>query len=68
VLAEWLERQALADEKRGQPALAAAARAEAVWAREQVRRLHDEFLAADPAGLVRRGLALVGFSVAPAAP
>jgi CHAD domain-containing protein len=66
VLAEWLDAQARADEKRGQPALAAAATAEAIWARERMARLHDEHLAAEPAALVRAGLAAVGFAAQPA--
>jgi len=68
LLAEWFERQAAADQKRGQPALAAAAIAEAAWARDTMQRLHAEFLAADPSGLVRRGLDAVGFSVPSASP
>ena len=35
VLAEWFDRQARADEKRGHPGLASAALAEAAWAREK---------------------------------
>jgi CHAD domain-containing protein len=59
VLAEWLAGQAAADAERGRPLLAAAATAEAAWARRTMQRLHDEFLAAGPADLVRRGLAAV---------
>jgi CHAD domain-containing protein len=63
VLAQWFDRQAAADKKRGHPALATAAIAEAAWARDTMQRLHAEFLAADPAGLVRRGLDALGLSV-----
>lgn len=67
VLAQWFDRQAQADARRGQPALAAAANAEAAWARGAMRRLHDELLAAQPAELATRGLAAVGRQVQPPA-
>lgn len=60
VLAEWFDAQATLDDKKGQPVLALAARAEARWAREAMHRLHDELLAAAPGEMVRQGLALVG--------
>lgn len=59
VLAEWLEAQAAADRLRGNTALAAAALAEASWARSEMVRLHDQFLAARPDHIVARGLALI---------
>jgi CHAD domain-containing protein len=65
LLAEWLDRQAVADAKRGQPNVAAAATAEATWARRTMQRLHDELLAADPAGLARRGVDAVGLPPPP---
>lgn len=65
MLAEWFDRQAPADAKRGQAALAAAATAEAAAARQTMQRLHDELLAAGPADLVKRGLAAVGAQPAP---
>jgi CHAD domain-containing protein len=65
VLAEWFDRQARADERRGNSGLAAAAVAEATWTRETMRQLHDRFLAEDPSALVHRGLAAVGFLPAP---
>jgi CHAD domain-containing protein len=65
VLAEWLDRQARADASKGQHALAAAATAEAAWARQTMTRLHDEYLAAAPGALVRAGLAAAGFSPSP---
>ena len=62
VLAEWFDRQAQTDEKRGNAALAAAATAEAAWARNTMHRLHDEFLAAEPPTIVAQGLSAVGFT------
>ena len=61
MLAEWFDRQARADEKRGHPGLASAALAEAAWARETMHQLHHRFLAEDPSALVHQGLAAVGF-------
>jgi Uncharacterized conserved protein len=60
VLAEWFDRQAQNDQKRGKVALAAAAGEEAEWARAAVRRLHEEFLAANPFTIVARGLSALG--------
>jgi CHAD domain-containing protein len=65
LLAEWLDRQAVADARRGQPDVAAAATAEAAWARRTMQRLHDELLAAGPAGLARRGVDAVGLPPPP---
>jgi CHAD domain-containing protein len=65
VLAQWFDRQALADERRGSTVLAAAALAEADWARETMDRLHHRYLAEDPSSLVERGLSAVGFHPAP---
>jgi CHAD domain-containing protein len=59
VLAQWLEAQAAADEKRGKPVLATAARAEAAWAHSTEVRLHDELLASRPGAIVVRGLSLL---------
>jgi hypothetical protein len=42
--------------------------AEAAWARDTMQRLHSEFLAADPSGLVRSGLDAVRSSVPSASP
>jgi CHAD domain-containing protein len=67
VLAEWFDRQAQLDAERGKPTLAAAANAEAAWARGAMRRLHDELLAARPAELATHGLAAVGLHVQPTA-
>jgi CHAD domain-containing protein len=60
VLAEWFDRQAQNDRKRGKDALAATADEEAAWARTAMRRLHEELLAADPIAIVARGLAALG--------
>ena len=60
VLAEWFDRQAKTDHDRGKNALASAAGDEAEWARTAMRRLHAEFLAADPIAIVARGLAALG--------
>ena len=60
LLAEWFAAQAQAAKQRGEPALATAARAEAAWARQTMRRRHAELLAAVPAALIGRGLAAVG--------
>ena len=63
VLAEWFEGQAKSDRERGKDALAAAAKIEAEFARTTMRRLHAEFLAADPLTIVARGLAALGMTV-----
>jgi CHAD domain-containing protein len=60
VLAEWFDKQAQADEKRGNALLAATATAEAAWARATAHRLHEDFLAAQPATIVAQGLAALG--------
>jgi CHAD domain-containing protein len=62
VLAEWFDKQAQADEKRGNSALAATATAEAAWARATMRGLHENFLTAQPAAIVAQGLAALGFA------
>jgi CHAD domain-containing protein len=59
VLAEWLEAQAAADRKRGNHPMAAAAVADASWARSTMVRLHDEFIAARPHAIVAHGLSLI---------
>ncbi len=61
VLSEWFDSQSQADRKRGNPALAAVASAEAAWAREAVHRLHAEFLAAKPLALIEEGLRAAGY-------
>lgn len=68
VLAEWLDGQARTSRQRGQRAIATAASAEATWARQHMARLHDEVLAADPAALVRAGLAAAGITGGPSPP
>jgi CHAD domain-containing protein len=60
VLAEWYDRQAQNDRKRGNDALATTADDEAAWARATARRLHRELLAANPIAIVARGLAALG--------
>jgi|GEM_PF-1196278 len=65
VLAQWFDRQALTDEKRGSKILASAALAEADWARETMHQLHHRYLAEDPSTLVQRGLSAVGFHPTP---
>jgi CHAD domain-containing protein len=60
VLAEWFDRQAQNDRKRGNDALATTADDEAAWARATARRLHRELLAANPIAIVARGLAALG--------
>jgi CHAD domain-containing protein len=60
VLAEWFDRQAKNDRAHGKDVLAAAASDEAAEARATMRRLHAEFLAADPIAIVARGLAALG--------
>jgi CHAD domain-containing protein len=60
VLAAWFGALVRAEAQRGAPALVAAAEAEVARARDAMHRLHLELLAADPASLVRSGLAAVG--------
>jgi CHAD domain-containing protein len=60
VLAQWFDQQAKRDQQRGKSALVAAANDEAAWARAEMRRLHAEFLAADPIAIVERGIAALG--------
>jgi CHAD domain-containing protein len=61
VLAQWLENQAQADQKRGNANLAAEAVAQADSARTGMHRCHDEFLATAPITLVVQGLTALGF-------
>jgi len=63
VLAEWFDRQAKSDHERKKDPLEAAARIEAEFARATMRRLHAEFLAADPIALVASGVAALGLPV-----
>ena len=60
VLAEWFDQQARNDRKRGKQALAATADEEAAWARTAMRRMHEDFLAANPLAVIARGLAALG--------
>ena len=60
VLADWFDRQAKSDHERGKTAFVAAAKSESEWARTTMRRLHAEFLAAEPLAIVARGLAALG--------
>jgi CHAD domain-containing protein len=59
VLAEWLQKQATGDRRRGKRRLAAAALAEAAWARATMVGLHDHFVASRPGAIVARGLSLI---------
>jgi hypothetical protein len=63
VLAIWFDEQAKNDAKRGNVELATAASAEADWARDATRQLHDEFLKASPIAIVARGLLAVGHTL-----
>ncbi len=60
VLAQWFDRQAQNDRKRGKTALADVASAEGEWARDTMHRLHQEFLMANPIAIVARGLSALG--------
>ena len=60
VLAEWFDKQAKNDRKRGRDALAAAADEEAAWARATMHRLHEELLTANPIAIVTHGLSALG--------
>jgi CHAD domain-containing protein len=64
VLSAWLGRQAGAARSRGREALAAEAAAQHGWFLELSRSHHDEFLKADAAGIVTRGLEALGSSAA----
>jgi CHAD domain-containing protein len=68
MLAEWFERQAQADERRGQGDMAALAASEAAWARATMQRLHDELLAHHPSQLVDQGLAFCALPTTPTGP
>lgn len=59
VLAQWFEAQAAADEKRGKSAMAAAARAEAAWARSAMASLHDDLVASRPSAMLAHALAIL---------
>jgi CHAD domain-containing protein len=63
MLAAWFDRQATRYEARGNRAVAEVARAEAEWARATMAKLHDDFLAFGPSGLVRQGLAAIAPSM-----
>ena len=60
LLAAWLEEQARAAEARGNPAVARAARHERRFFLAEGRRLHQEFLAKQPADLALRALEAMG--------
>jgi len=64
VLSAWLGRQAQAARARGREDLAAEAEAQHAWFLEQSRSHHREFLEADMAGTVTRGLEALGASAA----
>jgi len=66
VLSAWLGRQAQSARARGQEALAAEAAAQQAWFLERSRSHHREFLEADVAGTVPRGLEALGASAGPA--
>jgi CHAD domain-containing protein len=59
VLGEWLAKQAAADGKRGNSKMVEAALAEMAWTEAEVTRLHHQFLAARPAGIVQQALSLL---------
>ena len=64
VLSAWLGRQAEAARSRGREALAAEAAAQRDWFLERSRTHHREFLEADVAATVTRGLEALGASAA----
>jgi CHAD domain-containing protein len=62
VLAGWLEAQATLAEKRGEPGLAAAARAQSGWATTMAMSLHRELLAAHPIEIATQALEAMGLA------
>jgi len=60
VLAGWLDAQAAAAERRGNPALAAAVRTERAHLLDEVRRWHQELLDSRPAEIAGRALDAMG--------
>jgi CHAD domain-containing protein len=60
ILAGWLDAQATAAERRGEAALAAAARAQSSWATNMAGTLHRQLLEAHPIEIVTQALEAMG--------